>query len=69
MSDPSDSKPNPTIDDYLRDAVAPRFAELVRGAEQRLAAAQREVDDLRAAGGTMAWDQGTTGTHLSFSEV
>ena len=46
----------PTLEGYLQQSVAPRFAELVRGAEQRLTTAQREVDDLRAATGTIAWE-------------
>jgi putative sterol carrier protein len=46
----------PALADYLRDRIAPRFGEVVRAAEQRLAAAQREVDDLRAATGAIAWD-------------
>jgi len=46
----------PSVADYLQAQVAPRFRDLVKGVEQRLAAAQRELDDLRAATGTMAWE-------------
>jgi hypothetical protein len=46
----------PSLDGYLRGEVAPRFRELVRAAEQKLAAAQKELDDLRAANGTIAWE-------------
>jgi hypothetical protein len=50
--------PPPSIDEYLRSRIAPRFGELLRAAEQRLATAQREVDDLHAATGTIAWEVG-----------
>ena len=56
MSDVETKLTVPSLEAYLRESIAPRFAELVRGAEQRLAAAQREVDDLRAASGTIAWE-------------
>src|SRR5215470_3667405 len=56
MSDSEQTAAVPSLQDYLQTSVAPRFAELVRGAEQRQAAAQRELDDLRAASGTMAWE-------------
>ena len=46
----------PAPGEYLRAQIAPRFRDLVKGVEQRLAAAQRELDDLRAATGTMAWE-------------
>ena len=46
----------PSLGDYLRTQVAPRFHDLVKGVEQRVAAAQRELDDLRAATGTIAWE-------------
>ncbi len=46
----------PSLEEYLRAQIAPRFSQLVSGAEQRLAAAQRELEDLRAATGTMAWE-------------
>ena len=46
----------PALGDFLRQRVAPRFDEQVHAAEQRLAAAQREVEDLRAASGSIAWE-------------
>jgi putative sterol carrier protein len=56
MSD-ADIKPAaPRLDEYLRDRIAPRYRQLVTAAEQRLAAAQRDVDDLRGATGTIAWE-------------
>lgn len=48
--------PPPRLDDYLRDQIAPRFRQLVSATEQRVAAAQRELEDLRAARGTIAWE-------------
>lgn len=45
----------PSLETYLQTKVTPRFGEQMRAAEQRLAEAQREVDDLRAASGTIAW--------------
>jgi putative sterol carrier protein len=47
-----------TLPDFLQSQVAPRFREMVNAAEQRLAQAQREVDDLRNARGTIAWEVG-----------
>ena len=58
MVDTSSSPAVPRVDEYLRVQIAPRFRDLVKGAEQRLAAAQREFEDLRAATGTMAWEVG-----------
>ncbi len=46
----------PSLDEYLRNQVAPRFRQLVSAAAQRVAAAQRELEDLRTACGTMAWE-------------
>gem|GEM_PF-2545394 len=56
MAEVTDKVPVPQLEDYLRAQVVPRFGDLVRTAEQRAAAAQRELDDLRAAAGTMAWE-------------
>ena len=55
MTDAQPTSP-PSLDDYLRSRIAPRFGEMVRAAEQRLAAVQRELDDLRGARGTIAWE-------------
>ncbi len=53
----ADTRPQvPQLDEYLRARMAPRYGQLVTAAEQRLAAAQREVDDLRGAAGTVAWE-------------
>jgi len=56
----TDGQPIPTtppqLDDYLRERLAPRFRELVRAAEQRVASAQHALDDLQAAQGTVAWE-------------
>jgi len=46
----------PSLDDHLRNQVAPRFRALVSAATERVAAAQRELADLRAASGTIAWE-------------
>ncbi len=46
----------PAVDEYLRESVAPRFRDLVQSARERLAAAQRELDDLLVATGTMLWE-------------
>ncbi len=51
--------PNPTppvLDAYVRTHIAPRFHELLKTAQDKVAAAQRELDDLRAATGTMVWE-------------
>lgn len=53
----AETKPQvPLLDEYLRNQIAPRFRQLVSAAAQRVAAAQRELDDLRAADGTMTWE-------------
>ena len=46
----------PTVEEFLQAQFVPRFHEQVQAAEQRLAAAQGEVEDLRAARGTIAWE-------------
>ncbi len=46
----------PAVDEYIRQRVAPRFRDLVETTRERLAAAQRELDDLLAATGTMLWE-------------
>src|SRR5438445_11923031 len=46
----------PSVAEYVSAKIAPRFHEQVRTAEQRLTAAQRELDDLRAAAGTIVWE-------------
>jgi hypothetical protein len=56
MPDTASLPQTPTLESYLRSQVAPRFHDLVTAAEQRLAAAQKELDDLRAATGTIAWE-------------
>ena len=56
MTDAETIPPVPRLDEHLRNQVAPRFRQLVSAAEQRLASVQRELDDLRAAAGTMAWE-------------
>jgi hypothetical protein len=56
MTDQGTASTPPRLEDYLRDQVAPRFHQQVSAAEQRVAAAQRELDDLRAASGTLAWE-------------
>jgi putative sterol carrier protein len=50
------------IKTVLNARVAPRFADQVRDAQPRLEAAQREVDDLRAARGSIAWTVEGLGT-------
>jgi putative sterol carrier protein len=44
------------VSGYLKERVAPRFGEILQQAEKRLQALEREVDDLRAARGTVAWE-------------
>jgi putative sterol carrier protein len=44
------------LDGYLREHIAPRFRDLVNAAEQKVTAAQHELEDLRAATGTMLWE-------------
>ncbi len=56
MTESETGESTPKIDAYLRERVTPRFRELVRAAEQRVAAAQRELDDLRGATATLAWE-------------
>jgi putative sterol carrier protein len=58
-----------SIDEYLRNQIAPRFHELVSAAAQRLAAAQRELDDLRAATGTIAWEVSGASVALSYVNI
>jgi hypothetical protein len=50
------SSPPQSMDEYLRSKVAAQFRQVVGAVEQRVAAAQRELEDLRAASGTMAWE-------------
>ena len=55
MAETSKQMPAP-LDGYLREHIAPRFHAVVNAAEQRVTAAQRDLDDLRAAAGTMRWE-------------
>jgi hypothetical protein len=51
--------PNQTpaaLDGYLREHIAPRFRDLVNAAEQKVTTAQHDLEDLRAATGTMLWE-------------
>jgi hypothetical protein len=53
----TDTKPTiPTLEDFLGGQMVPRFQDLVRAAEQKVVAAQKELDDLRAAVGSIAWE-------------
>jgi len=56
MSNSADAPSIPTLESFLRAEVTPRFQELVDTAEGKVAAAQKELEDLRAAKGTMAWE-------------
>ena len=56
MSNTADAPPVPTLESFLRAEVAPRFQELVGAAEHKIATAQKELEDLRAAKGTIAWE-------------
>lgn len=47
---------------HLREKVASRFGEVVQQAERRLETLQREVDDMRAARGTVQWEVQGVGT-------
>ena len=44
------------IDAYLRTTIAPRFGQSVKDAVARVEALQREIADLRAARGSIAWE-------------
>lgn len=55
MAENSNPTP-PVLDAYVRAHIAPRFHELLKAAQDKVAAAQRELDDLRAATGTMVWE-------------
>lgn len=48
----------PTLQEFLKTRVAHKFSEMVAKADQRLAQARREVEDLQAATGTVAWEVG-----------
>jgi hypothetical protein len=52
------SEATQTLPDFLRSAVTPRFRDMVNKADQKLAQARREVDDLRSAQGSIAWEVG-----------
>jgi putative sterol carrier protein len=52
----------PTLAAVLNEKVAPRFAQVLSDAQRRLEALQREVDDLRAARGTLQWEVDGLGT-------
>jgi putative sterol carrier protein len=52
------SEPAQTLPDFLRTAIAVPFRDMVNQAEQRLEKASREVDDLRTARGSIAWEIG-----------
>jgi len=41
---------------YLQSTIAPRFAQMVKQAVDRLDALQREIADLRSARGSIAWE-------------
>jgi len=69
MSDTPNSTPTPTMDAYLNATVAPRFAELVQAATQRANAAQRELDDLRAASGTIAWEISGPASEVCYANI
>lgn len=45
----------PTLEEFLAERVAPRFAEQVQGLEKRIAELQAQLSDVRAAQGTIAW--------------
>jgi hypothetical protein len=63
--------PRNIIADFLRSRVVDRFHEYLVRANQRLLQAQREVDDLRGAGGTIACevvDNPAASWFLNFSE-
>jgi SCP-2 sterol transfer family protein len=56
MSDTTQTPQVPTLESFLRNDVSPRFQELLRAAEQKLAAARKELEDLQSAKGTIAWE-------------
>ncbi len=46
----------PSLPDFLRSKVASRFRDMVSKADQKVAQAQREAEDLRAAEGSIGWE-------------
>ena len=50
------SQTPPALETYVRTHIAPRYGDLLKTAAEKVAAAQRELDDLRAATGTMVWE-------------
>lgn len=63
MSEPTQTLPLP---DFLRSKVAGRFRDMVAKADQKLAQAKREVEDLRSATGSIAWEVGDSRTSKWF---
>lgn len=55
MTEPPSQTPS-ALDAYVRTHIAPRYQELLKTAQEKVAAAQRELEDLRAATGTMVWE-------------
>ena len=55
----------PPLDGYLREQLAPRFRALVTATAEKVATTQHELDELRAATGTMLWE--VTGPSLPVS--
>ncbi|MCX8073043.1 MAG: SCP2 sterol-binding domain-containing protein [Candidatus Binatia bacterium] len=51
-----EARPVPSLEEFLNQRIAPRFAEQVRDVEKRLAELERQLADLRAAEGTIAWE-------------
>lgn len=51
-----DERPTPSMDEFLSERIAPRFAEQVQELEKRRAEIERQLADLKAAEGTIAWE-------------
>jgi len=47
---------------FVKEKVTPRFDQALADAQRKLEAAQREIEDLKAAKGTLAWEVDGIGT-------
>lgn len=59
----------PALREYLAAHAAPRFGAMLAEAQERLAAAQKEVAELRAARGTVRWCvEGAAAVYLNLAD-
>ena len=65
----SDTPQVPSLAEFLEARVTPRFAAVVSEVERRLAQAQKELDDLRGAAGTICWlVEGAAPLYFNFAD-